>query len=169
MFRSSWSYWRRIPTRNSRPLDRRPPLMIESALDPPYPTAFPPRHQHCLSNNFTTNQPTYLHGDQPIVHQYFLCQKVRPNRRLVASTELFVDLNDTQPSESIVCMGVNVIMMHQVRPSGLDMRCWTYILIHQTCLAHATVAKYDDLFPRKSQSVKCIGILHCSKPTPYLQ
>jgi hypothetical protein len=35
----------------------------------------------------------HLHGNQTVINQYLLRQEIRPNRRLVTCTELFIDLS----------------------------------------------------------------------------
>lgn len=76
---------------------------------------------------------SYLHRDEAVIDQNLFGQKIGADCRLVARRELLVDLHHIS------------VYLRTVGSRPVKDRLATYILIHQTRLAYATVAKDDDL------------------------
>ena len=78
-----------------------------------------------------------LHGHQPVIHQYFFCQKIGPDRSFIACAELFVELIWSQ------YLNVPVLKIRGCR-CAVE-RAQTYILVHQAGFANPAVTEDDDL------------------------
>jgi hypothetical protein len=86
----------------------------------------------------------YLHRHQPVIDKDLLSQEIGTDSRLVASTELFVDLY----AAVIVMLATPLLMrLREVRRQrwALRSRGRTHILVHQACFADTAITKDNHL------------------------